>query len=116
MSCRRAFPSQMWLSPCIIPPLVVAACISLPKRLSCGGYVGMCCAWDIGITTLLVETDSLKALCIIQNDLSRRGCYNIVLHIDELRCRCWEVQVLHVARTGNHVVDRMASLATRDSL
>ncbi|KAL4386881.1 hypothetical protein GQ457_09G018920 [Hibiscus cannabinus] len=81
-----------------------------------GIYEGLLAAWSVGSQFLLVESDCLEAINLINN----RGAPDVVLSmihsISALLNRSWCVQFSHIVRDGNHAADWMAKLAPSDDL
>ncbi|KAK9029308.1 hypothetical protein V6N11_026427 [Hibiscus sabdariffa] len=81
-----------------------------------GIYEGLLAAWTIGSRYLLVESDCLEAIKLVNNRRNSDGVLSMVLSIDEVLNRPWCVRFSHIARDGNHAADWMAKLASSDDL
>ncbi|KAJ1421638.1 Ribonuclease H-like superfamily [Sesbania bispinosa] len=69
-------------------------------------------AWDLGMRKVCFETDSRAAISIIEHGChSYHPCYGLISEIQALKKRDWEIQIVHVYREANKVVDFLASLA-----
>ncbi|KAL4279654.1 hypothetical protein GQ457_03G035040 [Hibiscus cannabinus] len=72
-------------------------------------------AWDKGFRRIIIEVDSLDVIRVLKEDRRQGHICTLILHIQMLLRRSWEVRVLHVLRCDNSVVDRLAKLANSDS-
>ncbi|CAN1138923.1 hypothetical protein LINPERPRIM_LOCUS24364 [Linum perenne] len=71
--------------------------------------IGLTRALDLGFRKVILELDSLAAVISIEGPPvvdSRHG--PIVHHIQQLRCRKWQVVVLHCYREANRAADLFA--------
>ncbi|CAN1174969.1 Putative ribonuclease H protein At1g65750, partial [Linum perenne] len=78
---------------------------------------GLTRAWDLGFRKVILELDSLAAILSIEGPPvfdSRHG--PIVHHIQQLRCREWQVVVRHCYREANRVADLFAHLGHSQEL
>ncbi|KAL4278446.1 hypothetical protein GQ457_03G003940 [Hibiscus cannabinus] len=72
-------------------------------------------ACDKGFRRIIIEVDNLDVVRALKEDRRLGHICTLILHIQMLLRRSWEVRVLHVLRRDNSVADRLAKLANTDS-
>ncbi|KAK8517603.1 hypothetical protein V6N13_127766 [Hibiscus sabdariffa] len=77
-----------------------------------GMYSGLLLAWELGYRQLVVESDCMDALRLIQQGAGsgRCGSLSLLLHIQKPCNQNWRVLFQHVSRVGNKVADMVAKL------
>ncbi|KAF7831789.1 putative ribonuclease H protein At1g65750 family [Senna tora] len=79
--------------------------------------LGLDLAWDIGARKVVIEVDSLIAHQLIYGKVpDLHPCASLVANIHHLLARNWAVEISHVLREANKVVDAMAGCAPGGSL
>ena len=77
-----------------------------------GLYQGLVLAWDAGIKCLLVEVDSLCISQMISKQVVVPNIsYALVVAVQNLLNRNWQVSLTHIFREANSVADFMANMA-----
>ncbi|KAK8597906.1 hypothetical protein V6N13_095300 [Hibiscus sabdariffa] len=80
-----------------------------------GVWSGLQMAWAKGFRRIIIEVDSLDVVRVLQEDRRQGHICTLILHIQMLLRRSWEVHVLHVLRRDNSVADGLAKLTNLDS-
>ncbi|KAK8526228.1 hypothetical protein V6N12_020707 [Hibiscus sabdariffa] len=65
-----------------------------------GLYEGLLTAWSIGIRFLLIESDYLEAVNLVDNRDSLLIVPTIIYYIAELLTRAWSIKLCHIGRKG----------------
>ncbi|KAK8607988.1 hypothetical protein V6N13_023446 [Hibiscus sabdariffa] len=81
-----------------------------------GIATGMALAWELGYRQLVIETDSADALRLIEQKSKGGGPFTLVHRIHVLRVLDWRLVFSKIRRDSNDVADRLAKLASYDSL
>lgn len=81
-----------------------------------GLYDGLCCAWDMGLLMVLIETDSLAVVHTLKIQATSASYNVMVRSIKDMLRRDWEVCVVHVYQESNRVADRVVALALNGRL
>ncbi|KAK8989363.1 hypothetical protein V6N11_063794 [Hibiscus sabdariffa] len=79
-------------------------------------FRGMALAWELGYRQLVIETDSADALRLIEQKSKGGGPFTLVHRIHVLRVLDWRLVFSKIGRDSNDVADRLAKLASYDSL
>ncbi|KAE8684745.1 hypothetical protein F3Y22_tig00111105pilonHSYRG00339 [Hibiscus syriacus] len=79
-----------------------------------GIYVGLLCAWNIGLRKVIVKNDNVNVSNTLQGIKQTSISLMIVDHIKCLLDREWEVRFNHVLRSGNKVADLLAKDVSPD--
>ncbi|KAL4280844.1 hypothetical protein GQ457_03G019340 [Hibiscus cannabinus] len=77
---------------------------------------GMALAWELGYRQLVIETDSVDALRLIEQRSKGGGPFTLVHRIHVLRVLDWRLVFSKIGRDSNDVADRLAKLASYASL
>ncbi|KAK8498413.1 hypothetical protein V6N11_065086 [Hibiscus sabdariffa] len=91
----------------------VGICLILNAQLW-GAYYVLIYAWEAGFRQVVLDLDSLEAICILMDDFN--GVYSLQWHLQELCTRDWSVRFQYTKRSGNNVADALAKSANVDSL
>lgn len=71
---------------------------------------GLTLAWDAGYPRVIVETDSLEAVRLVDDNFMVRTHRALVHDIRFLIARDWECKIQHVLREANQCADHLAKL------
>ncbi|KAK8565509.1 hypothetical protein V6N12_059069 [Hibiscus sabdariffa] len=93
----------------------VGICSTLEAEL-CGLYEGLLAVWSVGICQLLIESDNLKAVKLLNNHGGFIVVPNIVHSIVEVLNWSWSTKLFHIGRGDNCSVDWMSKQANFDDL
>lgn len=70
---------------------------------------GLTISWDAGYRNLIIQSDCLKAIRLVTNELPAFHKYiNLILNIRELLARDWSAKISHTLREGNACADLLA--------
>ncbi|KAK8496054.1 hypothetical protein V6N13_089437 [Hibiscus sabdariffa] len=69
-------------------------------------------AWFLGSRDLIVESDSVDALRMLQQRSTKSGLFTIISHIFQLCNKDWRIDFSKVDRRNNGVADGLAKLAS----
>ncbi|KAL9436228.1 hypothetical protein AB3S75_022309 [Citrus x aurantiifolia] len=77
-----------------------------------GLYQGLILAWDVGIKRLLVEVDSLCVTQMIAKQVVVPNVFHaLIVAVQELLSRNWQIAITHIYREANSTADFMANMA-----
>ncbi|KAL9443990.1 hypothetical protein AB3S75_017211 [Citrus x aurantiifolia] len=77
-----------------------------------GLYQGLILAWDTGIKRLLVEVDSLCVTQMISKQVVVPNVFHtLIVAVQELLRRNWQIAITHIYREANSAADFMANMA-----
>ncbi|KAK9040455.1 hypothetical protein V6N11_015614 [Hibiscus sabdariffa] len=76
-----------------------------------GCFVGLSSAWKYELRNVVVESNSMDVIQLIQNLDDCQSVSSLFLHIHKLTSRDWTVVFQHVFREGNMVADRFSRAA-----
>lgn len=77
-----------------------------------GLHQGLILAWNTGIRRLLVEVDSLSVTQMVTKQVVVPNVFHaLVVAIQELLHRSWQITITHIYREGNSTADFMANMA-----
>ncbi|KAL4386057.1 hypothetical protein GQ457_09G008840 [Hibiscus cannabinus] len=79
-----------------------------------GLYEGLLAAWSIGVRSLLIESDNLEVVNLLNNHTGLSCVLSIVHYIVDILIRSWVTKVVHVGQGGNSLADGMAKLSNFD--
>ncbi|KAL4291241.1 hypothetical protein GQ457_14G017610 [Hibiscus cannabinus] len=88
----------------------VGVCPILETELL-GVAEGLCLAWAAGVRATVLEVGNGDVARILQDSTRGNGLHGLVPTIRELLNRDWVVQVHHIRRSANMVVDGLAKMA-----
>ncbi|KAJ1415874.1 Ribonuclease H domain [Sesbania bispinosa] len=72
---------------------------------------GLELAWEKGHRRLIVETDSLEAIHLVNSPNNHNlYCGDVVRHIQQMLRKDWQIQCTHVMREANLIADYLAKL------
>ena len=86
------------------------SCCSVENAELWAAHDALDAAWDLGFRHLQLEMDSLTVVRWLGSDLDVRCGCTLLAKVHMLLSRDWRVTVLHVPRSGNLMVDRLATL------
>ncbi|KAL4384164.1 hypothetical protein GQ457_15G015030 [Hibiscus cannabinus] len=72
---------------------------------------GLRLAWDAGYMCIVLEVDNMEVFRLIQGHSPGVRSLNMVSTIKNFLNKDWAVQVQHIPRSANMVVDAMAKLS-----
>ncbi|KAK8702247.1 hypothetical protein V6N13_020610 [Hibiscus sabdariffa] len=103
--------------------VVVSLPVSAGSETGCSeidppqAYVrGLLAVWSVGICQLLIESDNLKAVKLLNNHGGFIVVPNIVHSIVEVLNWSWSTKLFHIGRGDNCSVDWMSKQANFDDL
>ncbi|KAK9011174.1 hypothetical protein V6N11_044028 [Hibiscus sabdariffa] len=70
-----------------------------------GLYEGLLAAWSIGVRCLIIESDNLKAVKLLNNRYGLGVSPSITPYIVDILDRPWTTELLHIGCEGNRVAD-----------
>ncbi|KAK9025188.1 hypothetical protein V6N11_065084 [Hibiscus sabdariffa] len=91
----------------------VSICLILNAQLW-GAYYVLIYTWEADFRQVVLDLDSLEAICILMDDFN--GVHSLQWHLQELCSRDWSVRFQFTKHYGNNVADALAKSANVDSL
>ncbi|KAK8498415.1 hypothetical protein V6N12_073446 [Hibiscus sabdariffa] len=79
-----------------------------------GAYYVLIYTWEADFRQVVLDLDSLEAICILMDDFN--GVHSLQWHLQELCSRDWSVRFQFTKHYGNNVADALAKSANVDSL
>ncbi|KAK8561983.1 hypothetical protein V6N12_049038 [Hibiscus sabdariffa] len=67
-------------------------------------------AWNLGFRRIIVESDNVEAIQILQNKSHAFSDHALVIYIWNLASRSWELNFNHASCSPNSVADRLTCL------
>lgn len=87
-------------------------CCSITLAELQGLYQGLLLAWEVGIRWLLMEVDNLCVYdLVVSVNNAPNGYYQLILSIQEMLKRDWNVDLKHIYREANFAADALANYA-----
>ncbi|KAK8617857.1 hypothetical protein V6N13_080762 [Hibiscus sabdariffa] len=72
-------------------------------------------AWEMGFWHMVVESDSMDAVKVLQHGLHKGTSIVLINYVRELCSQDWSVSYAHITCRNNGVTDRLTKITSEES-